>query len=121
MIRRELAGYLVTHNREAYLALCRRAFGICAEIQSRSEQEQTQMLQELSSKYPDYESFDLSGVKEYVLAHEVLGDYFSFEEVENHYLEIIKFQCLSQLVDNSWRFRPGPLDFLDIDHLERGS
>jgi hypothetical protein len=117
-LRRELANYMVRLDPDRYLRLYREArtadLAICAADKATQEAE----LSVIAKKYSFYEDFDFVGTRDHVLYADVLNDY-RLEEIEAHYLNIVKFHALKRALDEDWQTRSDATSDRDLEHLEK--
>ncbi len=119
-LRRELANYMVRLDPDRYLDLYREARAADTAIQNASKQSQEAQFADLTAMYPSYEDFDFIGVRAHVLYADALSTR-SIEEIEAHFLNMVKFESLQNALDRHWnRFRYiHATSDGDLKHLEQ--
>jgi hypothetical protein len=115
-LRRELANYMIRCDPERYLKLYRRARDVETAIGAADKSAQEAQLSAITEKYPFYADFDFIGVRNHVLYADALST-SSYEDVENHFLNMIEFQALQHVLDDDWKRYPATSD-RDLNHLE---
>jgi hypothetical protein len=116
-LRRELANYMVRFDPDRYLRLYRDARAADIAIGKADKASQQAQLATIAKKYPFYEDFDLVSAREHVLYPDVLRTY-SLEDIEAHYLSIVKFHALQCVLDRDWKRNDATSD-RDLEHLEK--
>ena len=91
--RREIANYLVRIDPDRYLRLYRKARSTETAIEKADKEEREAQLLLLTKRYPQYEDFDLVDTRPHVLYADALA-MNSIEEIEEHFLNLVKFQAL---------------------------
>src|ERR1700719_156035 len=64
-----------------------------------------------------YEDFDLVGTRGHVLYADALSMY-PLENIEEHYLNLVKFHALKLVLDEGWQFRSAATSDRDLEHLQ---
>jgi hypothetical protein len=64
-----------------------------------------------------YTDFDLVGTREHVLYADALRMY-PVEDIEEHYLNLVKFHALQRALDPDWQFRGAATTASDLEHLQ---
>jgi hypothetical protein len=120
-LRRELANYMVRFDPDRFLRLYRKAREADIEIGKADKKVQEAERTVITKKYRVYQDFDLVGTREHVLYADALN-MNSMEEVEEHFLNIVKFHALQRALDEDWRSgwsaAPATSDS-DLEHLEK--
>jgi hypothetical protein len=114
--RRELANYLLQRDPDRFLNLYRMARAAESVIEAGSEDREAQLVR-LTSRYPFYSDFDLVGALEHVLYADALSGY-RLEDIEEHYLCLVKYHALRRALDPDWRFRGRATTNSKLDHLQ---
>jgi hypothetical protein len=114
--RRELANYMVRNEPDRYLQLYREARRADIGIHNASKQSREAQLAELTAKYPTYDDFDLISAREHVLYAATMTMH-SREEIEDHFLNMVKFQALQHALNEHWQRFPATTD-KNLEHLE---
>ncbi|WP_315716229.1 MULTISPECIES: hypothetical protein [unclassified Bradyrhizobium] len=115
--RREIANYLVRLDPDRYLRLYRKARSTETAIEKADKEEREAQLLLLTKRYPQYEDFDLVNTRAHVLYADGL-DMHSLEEIEEHFLNLVKFQALQRTFDEDWKFRGPATSDRDLEHLQ---
>ena len=116
--RRELANYMVRTDPNRFLSFYRKACETEAAINVAGKAERAAHFTLICKKYPTYEDFDLVGTREHVLYAETLARY-SVEDIEERYLDLVKFHALARSLDADWRSKTFPATSdSDRRHLE---
>jgi hypothetical protein len=105
--RRELANYMVRTDPNRFLSFYRKACETEAAINVAGKAECAAHLTLICKKYPTYEDFDLVGTREHVLYADSLAKY-SVEDIEERYLDLVKFHALARSLDADWRSKTFP-------------
>ncbi|MEH2560072.1 hypothetical protein V1286_007601 [Bradyrhizobium algeriense] len=116
--RRELANYLVRFDPDRFLRLYHKARSVEAEIEKASNKEREAHFLLITKRYPLYEDFDFLGTREHVLYADAF-DRHSIDEIEEHFLNLVKFHALQRADDKDWEFRGPATSDRDLDHLEK--
>jgi hypothetical protein len=103
-LRRELANYVVRLDPDRYLQLYREARAVDIGIGREDRASQEAQLAVMTQKYPFYKDFDLIGTRDHVLYADAFKMY-SLEDIEAHYLNMVKFHALQRALDPNWKFR----------------
>lgn len=115
--RRELANYLVRLDPDRYLRLYCKARSTETAIEKADKDERDAQLLLLTRRYAQYEDFDLVNTRAHVLYADAL-DMHSLEEIEEHFLNLVKFQALQRTFDEDWQFRGPATTDRDLEHLQ---
>jgi hypothetical protein len=115
--RRELANYLVRLDPDRFLRLYRKARQAEAAIEKADKEERDAQLTIITKRYPFYTDFDFVGTREHVLYADALNTY-AIEDVEEHYLNLVKFHALQCALDPDWQFRTSATTEKDLEHLQ---
>jgi len=108
VLRRELANWMFRRDPDRYLRIYKEAQEANAVISTAARIDQRAQLAKLSEQYPFYRDFDLLGMREFVLGtreYVLYADALStnsYDEVERHYKDIIRFQALQIVVNENW-------------------
>lgn len=114
--RRELANYLVRRDPDRYVDLYRRAMQAEAAMGKADPEEREAYLTVITKRYPFYTDFDFIGTRPYVLYADALGRHAD-EELEEHYLNLVKFQALMRVADPDWKFYAAATSEKELEHL----
>jgi hypothetical protein len=101
-LRRELANYMVRQDPDRYLRLYREARAADIAIGKADKASREAQLATITNKYPYYKDFDFLSTREHVLYAGTLSRY-SVEEIEEHYLNMVKFEALQCAIDEEWQ------------------
>jgi hypothetical protein len=118
ILRREIANYLVRLDPDRFLRLYCKAFSAEQKVDGADADERQAELTLIAKRYPYYSDFDLVATRDHVLYADALSMY-SIEEIEEHYLALIKFQAIMRASDPSWRFRSPATSQQSVDHCEQ--
>lgn len=114
--RRELANYLVRRDPDRFLHLYHKARGAETEIENGEKAVREAQFTILSNKYQFYTDFDLIGIRDHVLYADALGNYAT-EDIEEHYLNLVKFQALQIALNPDWKYRAAATSDKSLEHL----
>jgi hypothetical protein len=64
-----------------------------------------------------YEDFDLIGTRAHVLYADAFNSH-SVEDIEEHFLSLVKFHAIQRADDKDWEFRGPAVSDKDIEHLQ---
>jgi hypothetical protein len=115
--RRELANYLMRNDPDRFLRLYRKAIAAEEAIKKADKDEREAELIIVTKKYPLYQDFDLIGTREHVLYSDALSMY-PLEDIEVHYLNLVKFHALQRVLNDHWQFRGQATSEEDLKHLQ---
>ena len=115
--RRELANYLVRLDPDRFLRIYRKAQAAEAAIGTADKAVREAELTIITNKYPMYTDFDFVGTREHVLYADSLSNY-AIEDIEEHYLNLVKFQALQRALNPDWQFRSSATSDKDLEHLQ---
>jgi hypothetical protein len=115
--RRELANYLVRLDPDRFLRLCDKAHRAEAQIKAADKAERDAQFVLITKRYPHYEDFDLIGTRSHVLYADALNSH-SVEDIEEHFLNLVKFHAVQRANDTDWKFRGPAISDKDIEHLQ---
>ena len=115
--RRELANYLLQRDPDRFLNLYRRARAAESAIEAGIGEDREAQLALLTNRYPFFSDFDLVGALEHVLYAEALRGY-RLEDIEEHYLCLVKYHALRRALDPDWRFRGRATTNSKLEHLQ---
>ena len=101
VLRRELANWMFRRDPDRYLRIYKKVHEAAKAISTTEGSEQRAELAKLTEQYKFYSDFDLLETREYVLYADALS-INSYDEVELHYTDIIRFQALKIAVDKDW-------------------
>jgi hypothetical protein len=116
-LRREIANYLVRLDPDRFLRLYKEARAADIAIGTADKASQQAELDAKTKKYPFYQDFDLTGARDHVLYADALSGY-PLEEIEGHYMNMIKFHALQMVLDKDWCWRSPATSDKDLKHLE---
>lgn len=120
-LRRELANYMVRRDPDRFLRLYRKARKADVEIEKADKKLQEAERTVITEKYRVYQDFDFVGTRDHVLYADQLNGW-SFEQIEEHFLNIVKFHALQRALNEDWRsgFSAAPATSDgDLEHLEK--
>jgi hypothetical protein len=117
-LRRELANYIVRLDPDRFLRLYRKAREADIEIGKADKKLQEAEHTVITQKYPVYQDFDFVNTRDHVLYADGLS-WHSIEEIEAHWLNIVKFHSSQRALDEDWQFRAPATSDSDLEHLER--
>ncbi len=117
LLRRELANWLFRRDPDRYHRAYKTALEVTAAIRAATRAEQRCQHAKLAEQYPSYTDFDLIGTRQYVLYADTLGDH-SYDEVERHYTDIVRFEALQAVLDENWPTTDA-ISEKELEHLER--
>ncbi|MGN8544858.1 hypothetical protein ACQPTN_07685 [Bradyrhizobium sp. 13971] len=115
--RRELANYLVRYDPDRFLQLCSKAHGIETKLKTADKAVREAELLLITNKYPNYEDFDLVGTRAHVLYADGFSS-FPVEDIEEHFLNLVKFHALQRADNTDWQFRGDAISDKDVEHLQ---
>jgi hypothetical protein len=116
VLRRELANWMFRRDPDRYRRAYKEAHEASAAIGAANRAEQRRQLAKLAEQYPFYTDFDLVGTRDYVLYADALGRN-SYEDIERHYTDIIRFQALQAALDENWP-RTSATSDKELAHLD---
>jgi hypothetical protein len=100
VLRRELANWMFRHDPDRYLQTYKTAHEATKVISKIDNREQLEELAKLTERHKFYKDFDSIATRDYVLYADALSGN-TYDEVEHHYIDIIRFQAL-QIALNHW-------------------
>ncbi|MBP7701551.1 MAG: hypothetical protein KA098_03035 [Phenylobacterium sp.] len=112
--RRELANWMFRTDPDRYMAVYERARLVEAGIFSADVTERRALMNRIAKDIPFIADFDLVGAREYILYSDNLGPY---EDVEGHYLDIVRWQALQIAGDPAWKYIAKPTSDADLKYL----
>lgn len=115
VLRRELANWMLQRDPDRYLRIYKEAHEENKALSIADHNEKLALLTKLSQQYPFYKDFDLVGTREHVLYADA---WCSYDEVERHFRDIIRFQALQIILDENWSGFRATSDN-DLAHLEK--
>lgn len=104
--RREVANYLIRIDPDRFQQLYRKARATEASIEAADKKVREAEFTLITKRYPMYADFDLIGTRPYVLYADALSSQ-PLEEIEEHFINLVKFHALQRADDADWQFR-GP-------------
>lgn len=116
VLRRELANWMFRRDPNRYRRAYKAAHEATAAIAAADRAEKRRQLAKLAEQYPFYTDFDLVGTRDYVLYADALGTN-SYDDIERHYTDIIRFQALQAAVDENWP-GTGATSDKELEHLD---
>jgi hypothetical protein len=116
--RRELANFMVRTDPERFFRLHNEARATQISIGDAEKIVQLSDYRDICVEFPSFGDFDLVGTREYVLYADGLS-YISIEEIEAHYLKLVKFDALTRALDEDWELFSFAIDDEEVAHLER--
>jgi hypothetical protein len=115
--RREIANFLVRLDPDRFVRLYRKARSAEAEIEGVDEEVRDAQSTLITKRYPMYENFDLIGTRPYVLYADALSSN-PIEDIEEHFLNLVKFHALQRAGDEDWQFRGPVTSDKEFEHLQ---
>ncbi len=119
--RRELANYMVRRDPDRFIELYNQAHNEAREISQLARQLENAALETqhttLCEKHPIYNDFDLFGTREHVL-YENAVNMKSLENIEAHYLDLVRFHALQIALDKDWKMIGPATSHGDLEHLK---
>ena len=101
--RRELSNIMVRKNPERFYEIYNQAVRSKVDIKNASATVNDATLTSLCQKYRTYSDFDILNPLEFYLYEDALTDSsLSLEDIEQTYLDIVKFQELMKIKDDKW-------------------
>jgi hypothetical protein len=116
VLRRELANWMFRRDPDRYRRAYKVAHDATTAIATADRTEQRRQLAKLAEQYPFYTDFDLVSTRDYVLYADALGGN-SYDDVERHYTDIIRFQALQAVLDETWP-SAGATSDKELEHLD---
>ncbi len=114
--RRELGNWMFRADPDRYRALYDRARLTEARTLAADPADRLALLKRLASDMPLIADFDFVGSREHVTYSDALSLY-SYDEIEEKYLDIVRWQSV-QIADNpAWKYRPKPTSDADAEHI----
>lgn len=113
---RELSNYLVQLNPERYYTVYSRALDEQERLFTQDKKTREAQLHILTERYPVYENFDFINTRPYVVYRETL-DRYGVDEIEKHFLNIVKFHSLQRAASEDWRLMMPMLNKNELSHL----
>lgn len=113
--RRELANWLFKNDPDRYRALYERAQATQAEILAADAATRNALMKRIATDMPFIRDFDL-GSREYITYGDALRMY-SVEDIEEKYLDIVRWQSLQIAGDPAWRYVQKPTCDDDLAYL----
>lgn len=117
ILRRELANYLVRYDPDRFLHLYRKARQVENEIDSGDNDLREAQNTLLVKRYPFYADFDLIGTRDHVLYADAFNTH-AVDEIEEHYLNLVKFHSLQRAINPDWKFRQAATSEESLNHLQ---
>lgn len=115
--RRELANYLVWTDPDRFVHLYRKARAAEAAIEVADNKVREAEFALITQRFPMYEDFDLIATRSYVLYADTLNRH-ELEEIEQHYLDLVKFHALQRADDPDWGLRQPATNEQEFEHLQ---
>lgn len=113
--RRELAQWLFLDDPDRYRALYERARSIEAQVGAADRTARQAMMTRIATDKPFIRDFDL-GSREYITTSDALS-WYSVEEIEERYLDIVRWQSLQIADDPCWAHIEKPTSDDDLAYL----
>lgn len=113
--RRELAQWLFRDDPDRYRALYERARNVEAQILAADRTIRQSMMTRIATDKPFIRDFDL-GSREYITTSDALK-WYSVEDIEERYLDIVRWQSLQVADDPSWSLIEKPTSEDDLSFL----
>jgi hypothetical protein len=119
VLRRELANWMFRHDPDRYLQTYKTAHEATKVISKIDNREQCRELAILTERHKFYKDFDSIATRDYVLYADALSGN-TYDEVEHHYIDIIRFQALQIALNHwgNWDIMP-PTNDAELAHLEK--
>jgi hypothetical protein len=114
--RRELANYMVRIDPDRFLRLYRKACAAENAVEEADDEMRKAELTIITKKYPMYTDFDLINTRGHVLYADALNTH-PLEDIEEHYLNLVKFHALQCALNPDWQFRMPATSDEDLEHL----
>ena len=116
-LRRELANFMVRLDPDRFLRLYREARATDIAISESDKPTQSVQFAAICEQFPYFHDFDLVGTREHVLYGDELSSQ-KLEDIEAHYLNMIKFHALQCALNEEWRNVFSATSDSDLEHLE---
>ncbi|OKO69326.1 hypothetical protein AC629_41350 [Bradyrhizobium sp. NAS80.1] len=113
---RELSNYLVQLNPERYYTVYSRALDEQERLFGQDKKTREAQLHILTERYPIYDNFDFISTRPYVIYGETL-DRYDADDIEEHFLNIVKFHSLQRAASEDWRLTMPMLNKNELSHL----
>lgn len=113
---RELSNYLIQLNPERYYTVYSRALDEQEKLFTADAKLREAQLLILTERYPQYENFDFIGTRPYVTYESTLDGYDA-DDIEEHFLNLVKFHSLQRAASEEWRWQPAMLNTKEQEHL----
>jgi hypothetical protein len=117
-LRRELANFMVRHDPDRFLRLYKNARAECGKINDADAKTQNSELAKICNEYPYYTDLDLVAVRDHVLYEDGLS-WNSVEDIEAHYLVLVRFHALQCATNRDWRMSGDATSEVDLEHLKK--
>ncbi len=114
--RRELANWLFKTDPDRYRVLYERARATETEVLASDAATRHTLLKRIATDMPFIADFDFVGSREFVTYADALSVY-SYEEVEEKYLDIVRWQSLQIAGDPAWKWIDKPTSDGDLKFL----
>jgi len=115
--RREYSNIMIRNNPKRFLEIYEKSKDSKMEIKNLNDTEKTSILTSLCDKYFGYSDFDILKSMEFYLYEDVLTESsISFKDIEETYLDIVKFEELKKLTDYNWSKSDHLIDFSDEEY-----
>ena len=116
VLRRELANWMFRRDPDRYRRAYKAAHDATTAIAAADRAEQRRQLANLAEQYPFYTDFDLVSTRDYVLYTDALSEN-SYDDIERHYIDIVRFQALQAALDERWP-SAGATSDKELEHLD---
>lgn len=113
---RELSNYLVQVNPERYYTIYSRTLDEQEKLFAQDKKTREAQLHILTERYPIYDNFDFISTRPYVIYGETL-DRYDADDIEEHFLNIVKFHSLQRAASEDWRLIMPMLNKNELSHL----
>jgi hypothetical protein len=113
---RELSNYLIQLNPERYYTVYGRALDEQEKLFALDKKTRDAQLHILTERYPIYDNFDFISTRPYVIYGDTLERYDA-NDIEEHFLNIVKFHSLQRAVSEDWRLLMPMLNKNELNHL----
>jgi len=101
VLRRELANVLIWRDPDRFVKFYDDIHSEISLLSNLESKEVANQLSVLCSKYPYYSDFDIIEIRDYIQYVDAF-DWINWEDISNHYKDLIYFTALSNIVHNDW-------------------
>ena len=117
LLRRDIANYLMREDPDRFLELYKGAYQCSKSVGDLSEEKRVAMLKEITDEFPYYEDFDVIARRDYVIEIPRVFGHPSHQELENHFLTLVRYQELLTTLLPPWK-NAHPISEEDFDVAE---